>query len=260
MATPEPPRDAPSPDDRGAGPDGQATDPSPPVPARPAPTVPAMRASDADRERVAAILRDAGGDGRLAVHELDERLDAAYAAVTRDDLDGLTADLVAAGPRVQAGAPGRVVVHGTDGGTRWVVAVMGGAQRGGRWRLGRRCTALAVMGGADLDLTHAEFDDRDVHLRVVSIMGGSDVRVPDHMNVVVSDLGLMGGNDVRIGESTPDPGGPTLHLHLVSVMGGSNVRRGPKRTRRERREERERRRVERHGGDHGGGHGPPPGR
>ncbi|MEV4422535.1 DUF1707 domain-containing protein [Patulibacter sp. NPDC049589] len=216
------------------------------LPARTGPPAPpALRASDADRERTADVLREAGGDGRLSVHELDERLDAAYAAVTRDDLEGLTTDLVATPSHAPAPAAGtgRVVVRGGDAGTRWLVAVMGGVDRAGTWRIARRCTSISVMGGADLDLTHVEFDGQDVHLRVVCVMGGSDIRVPEHMNVSVSNLAIMGGNEVRIGHETPDPGGPTLHLHLVSVMGGSNVERGPKRSRRERRAEREERRA-----------------
>ena len=40
-----------------------------------------LRASDADRERVAEVLRAAAGDGRLTLEELDERLDAVFAAV-----------------------------------------------------------------------------------------------------------------------------------------------------------------------------------
>jgi hypothetical protein len=214
---------------------------------------PSLRASDADRERVASVLRDAGGDGRLTVHELDERLDAAYAAVTHDDLAGLTTDLVAPGPSPAAPgstAPSRVVVRDADDGTRWLVAIMGGVERKGAWRLGRRCTSLSIMGGSDLDLTQVEFDAHDVHLRVICVMGGTEVRVPDHMNVVISDFGLMGGNDARIGPARPDPGGPTLHLQLVSIMGGSSVKRGPRRSRKERRELRRREREEQSGGGH----------
>ncbi|CAB4901512.1 unannotated protein [freshwater metagenome] len=204
------------------------------------PAVPALRASDADRERVAAVLREAGGDGRLTVDELDERLDAAYAAVTRADLATLTLDLVATGVAHPAGhGPRRVPVVRDGGGSRWMVAVMGAVDRGGVWRLARRATSISVMGGTDLDLTRVELGAQEVRLTVLCVMGGADVRVPDGMNVVVSSVGIMGANDVRIGEATPDPGGPTLHLRLVSVMGGTNVRRGPRRSRRERREQRE---------------------
>jgi hypothetical protein len=52
-----------------------------------------MRASDQDREEVAALLGDAFAAGRLTQDELDERCAAAYAARTWGELDDLTADL-----------------------------------------------------------------------------------------------------------------------------------------------------------------------
>ncbi|MFD0349018.1 DUF1707 domain-containing protein [Kitasatospora aburaviensis] len=52
-----------------------------------------MRASDADRERVAELLRDAYAEGRLDVEEHAERIEAAYAAKTLGDLVPLTRDL-----------------------------------------------------------------------------------------------------------------------------------------------------------------------
>ncbi|HZV74698.1 MAG TPA: DUF1707 domain-containing protein [Conexibacter sp.] len=56
---------------------------------------PALRASDAERERTAVILRDHAAAGRLTPEELDERLDAAYAARTVGELDALVHDLPA---------------------------------------------------------------------------------------------------------------------------------------------------------------------
>ena len=60
---------------------------------------PDIRASDAERERVATLLRDHAAEGRLEVDELDERLRRAYAARTRSELDVLTADLPPRLPR-----------------------------------------------------------------------------------------------------------------------------------------------------------------
>lgn len=57
-----------------------------------------MRASDADREAVAERLRVALGEGRLDLAEYDDRLRAAYAAITMGDLARLTADLPAPVP------------------------------------------------------------------------------------------------------------------------------------------------------------------
>jgi DUF1707 SHOCT-like domain len=59
-----------------------------------------IRASTADRERVARLLHDAFAEGRLDVAELDERLAAAYAAKTIGELRPLTADLPAGNPGV----------------------------------------------------------------------------------------------------------------------------------------------------------------
>ncbi len=54
---------------------------------------PAVRASDAERDQAAEILRAAYAEGRLTRPELDERIDVAYAAKTRADLGDLTGDL-----------------------------------------------------------------------------------------------------------------------------------------------------------------------
>jgi murein DD-endopeptidase MepM/ murein hydrolase activator NlpD len=52
-----------------------------------------MRAADADRQTVADRLKTALDEGRLDLHEYDERLQRAYAAKTYGDLDGLLTDL-----------------------------------------------------------------------------------------------------------------------------------------------------------------------
>ena len=55
--------------------------------------VPDLRASDAERERVARFLRDHAAEGRLTPDELGDRVGAAYAAVTLGDLRALVTDL-----------------------------------------------------------------------------------------------------------------------------------------------------------------------
>ncbi len=55
-----------------------------------------MRAADADRDRVAALLNTAYVDGRLSKDEYDDRLDAALSARTYAELDRVIADLPAA--------------------------------------------------------------------------------------------------------------------------------------------------------------------
>jgi Domain of unknown function (DUF1707)/Cell wall-active antibiotics response 4TMS YvqF len=197
------------------------------------PNPPALRASDADRERAADTLRRAAGDGRLTIEELDERLRSAYDARTRAELELLVADVVA--PDAAARAAQRMPVRRGEGGTGWVVAIMSGSDRQGRWRLAPRCTVLNIMGGSNLDLNDAELSAEQTELRVISIMGGADIYVPEGLNVEVSDFAFMGGNEVDDRQARTDPDGPVLRVRFFSLMGGSNLRRGRKRRRDERR-------------------------
>jgi hypothetical protein len=70
-----------------------------------------MRASNADRERTADVLRAGFAEGRLTKEEYDERVDVALRAGTYGELDWLVSDLphgpnpAAAVPAVYAPAP-----------------------------------------------------------------------------------------------------------------------------------------------------------
>src|ERR1044072_4839669 len=109
-----------------------------------------LRISDADRHQVAEVLREAAGEGRIDFEELDERLEATYAARTYADLVPITADL----PVARVGSS-PVVVDGPD--SERHLAILSGLERKGRWVVPREMSVLAMMGGADLDLREARF-------------------------------------------------------------------------------------------------------
>src|SRR3954453_19400426 len=205
-------------------------------------SLPELRASDADREQTAEVLRRAAGDGRLTMDELEERLQVTYESRTHAELERLTADVLAPDA---ARAPVR---HGGEGGAGWLVSIMGGRDRKGRWRVGRHLKVVDIMGGSNVDLNDAELPPGDLQITVVAIMGGSEIRVPEGLNVEVSDFALMGGNDIRVGDETPDPGGPTLRIRMLAIMGGSSVKRGRRRSKAERRALRDERRALKHAG------------
>jgi hypothetical protein len=80
----------------------------------------AVRASDGERERVATLVSDAAGEGRLTLAEAEERLDRLYATKFRHELAEFVADLPArederpapgTPPRGRAGVPARLRVH-----------------------------------------------------------------------------------------------------------------------------------------------------
>ena len=69
-----------------------------------------LRASDADRERIAERLRAATAEGRLVAEELEERLGAVFSARTYGELDAVVADLPA--ERTQRSATTPLLVKG----------------------------------------------------------------------------------------------------------------------------------------------------
>src|ERR1700759_1565397 len=149
------------------------------MPPRPAPRD--LRASDADREQVIALLGEALADGRLAHEEYSERMPLALSARTLGDLAVLTKDLAA--PHDQP-----VQVHGGQP----VTALFTGAERRGRWVVPSALTCVAVRGEVLLDLTEAIMQDRHVVLTVYVLFGKIRLTVPPGVEVVMNGSGLLG--------------------------------------------------------------------
>ena len=141
-----------------------------------------LRISDSERHQVAEILREAAGEGRLDIDELDQRLEATYAARTYADLVPITLDLPAT--RTSGRSPGRAaaspdVVPGADRESHF--AILSGLSRKGVWVVPEQMTILAMMGGAELDLRRAKFAAPEVVITINAFMGGAQVIVgPPH--------------------------------------------------------------------------------
>ncbi|MET7649462.1 DUF1707 domain-containing protein [Streptomyces sp. NPDC005486] len=210
-----------------------------------APGLPDLRASDADRERVAEVLRDALAEGRLDMAEFEERLEETYKARTYGELTPITRDLPVAGvtpssvvslnkePLADGSWAGRIV--GGEGSSTWAVAVLSGFQRRGRWTVPRRFTCFAFWGGGEIDLREANFAAGEVEINCVAIMGGVQIIVPPGVEVDVRGIGVMGGFDQRETGERGDPGAPRVIVGGFAFWGGVGVER--KKTRAARRQE-----------------------
>lgn len=181
--------------------------------------VPAIRASDADRERTATLLQAALADGRLTVDEFGERSASAYAATTRDELAVLTRDLAA----TSAVLPPRAHEPAAETSPP-VVAVFSGARRVGRWRPARRERAVAVFGGVELDLRDAELPAGGLQVSAWAVFGGVHLSVPDGVRVELSGFSLFGGREVQTGAERPAGEAYVVHVQAVAVFGGVHVR------------------------------------
>src|SRR6187397_899922 len=154
-----------------------------------------LRISDSERHQVAEILREAAGEGRLDLDELDQRLEATYAARTYADLVPITLDLPSHPHQrpVPAQRPRVVpdVVPGPDRESH--VAILSGLSRKGVWVVPRQMTILAMMGGAELDLRRAKFAAPEVTITINAFMGGAQVIVGPSTRVQMEGTGIMGG-------------------------------------------------------------------
>ena len=186
-----------------------------------------LRISDQERHQVAEILREAAGEGRLDLDELDSRLEATYAARTYADLVPITLDLPSHPhplPAVRAAASS-LVVPGPDKETH--VAIMSGFDRRGVWVVPEHLSVFCFWGGAELDLRQAKFAAQECVVTINAVMGGAQVIVPPHVNVKMEGTGIMGGYSGPSGlvDAELTPGSPTIRIRGVAIMGGVNVER-----------------------------------
>jgi uncharacterized protein DUF1707 len=189
------------------------------MPADP-PSPPALRASDADRDRVIELLRAAVADGRLDQAEFDERLDATLAARTIDALAPLTADLISA-PGSTGALPLPLPLAGTPTEPAAELITIkerhGTVRRDGRWTLPHRLVLRTVWCGVMLDLTNAVRSGPEliIELRV----RGGNVELVLAPGMVVDANGLaVRHSRLAISRDAGDNTPETLSVHLVGRM------------------------------------------
>jgi uncharacterized protein DUF1707 len=182
--------------------------------------VPAVRASDAERERTVEQLRDASAEGRLTLEEFVERMTNAYEARTHAELEVLTRDLPAVGSSVAVPASRRRP-------TRFLFSLFGSTEREGRIRVRRRVTCVAVFGNIDLDLRQATFERDVVTVIMFGAFAAADVYVPEGVEVDMRGLSLFGHARANGNDPAPRPGTPLVRVFAVSLWAGIDAWRVP---------------------------------
>jgi len=147
------------------------------------PAVPALRATDADRERTASLLQAAVADGRLSIGELDTMLESVYAAKSTAELSAIMADLRPDPARWSGAAP----MSTKD------VAVLSDFARQGRWLVGNTFRGTAIIGTGVIDLRQARFTGPETTIIANSILSSIYIVVPRDVEVHVAGTGIIGG-------------------------------------------------------------------
>lgn len=196
----------------------------------------------------------------LDVAEYEHRLALAHRAEAAADLERVTADLppLQAEPHTTAAPPVEDKPAPRSTATPaplqrpvgLAVALMGGAQRRGAWTPPRSLTAIALMGGVELDFREARLGPGVTEVTAFALMGDVEIIVPPTLHVETHGIGIMGGFDALDRSPTsPDPTEPVLRIRGLALMGGVEVktrlpgesaREARRRQRLERRQERRR--------------------
>lgn len=177
-----------------------------------------MRASDADRDRVAGLLGEALADGRLTAEEHGERIDALYATRTLAELAPLTADLGTAKRDVErpaSAAPARRI--GPQ------VAVLSSTMARPVGHVGGRIVCVAFVGSARIDLSHASLGEDGVEIVAQAIVGTVDVVVPPDALVTMTGLPLLG--DLSPTTEPGPAGGPHVKVSAFALLGSVTIHR-----------------------------------
>ncbi|WP_240197209.1 DUF1707 SHOCT-like domain-containing protein [Nonomuraea lactucae] len=173
----------------------------------------ALRASDADRDRVAAVLGEALASGRLTSVEHADRLDTAYTAKTLGELVPLTRDL----PDVAAThVPATVERQTIDSKFSKVI-------RKGRWVASRHTRLSARFGALIVDLSQAVLPGREITIEADARFSKLIVRVPDDARVIDEGGSVFGKRNVT-GGSEGD--GPIIRIVGRSMFAKVIVSRG----------------------------------
>ena len=187
-----------------------------------------LRISDEDRHKVAEVLRHAAGEGRIDLEELDERLEATYAAKTYGELVPITADLPVAGTGHPVPAPRPAsppAVHGPTYDSSF--SIMSECSRRGVWEVPAKHNAFSLMGSVTLDLREARFTARETVIEAYALMAGIDIVVNPYTVVIVEGVGIMGEfNEARTKVAAQvGPHSPVVRVKGLALMAGVSVKR-----------------------------------
>ena len=178
---------------------------------------PALRASDADRDRTIGLLREHMAEGRLTLEEFTQRMSGASLARTCEELDELARDL----PPAQAQAATRRRP------TRLLVSMLGSTEREGRLRLPRHVACVTAFGNVDLDLRQATLEGDVITIVALGAFGAIDVYVPEGIEVDLHGFALGGHKRAGGRDPRPQSGTPLVRVFAVSLFAGIDVWRVP---------------------------------
>lgn len=182
------------------------------------------------RSRTIEVLTEAFADDLIDVDAFEHRVDLAHRAESIEELASLRKDLA---PE-PAEEPATALVACSDDEAqallaaqprnRWLVAILGGHERKGAWRVPAKLKVITLLGGAELDFREAILAPGVTTVRILALLGGIEIIVPPTLAVECDGIGILGGfESMERAPRVPDPKQPLLRLQGAAILGGIEI-------------------------------------
>lgn len=104
----------------------------------------------------------------------------------------------------------------------YMVNVFSGSTRSGAFKLPKELRCVSIFSGTDIDLTHAQFCQDIVKIKVFSLFSGVDIYVPENVNVISKAFCIFGAIDNDVANSA-NSDAPTVVIEGLSIFSGVDI-------------------------------------
>jgi hypothetical protein len=117
------------------------------------------------------------------------------------------------------------VNYATEGAqaTETLINVLGESDRSGVWTVPRELKIYTFLGSSVLDFTNARFSSPHVTIKIVSILGGDKVYVPENINIVSKAFCILGSVKNRA-PSIASNQAPTITIEGVVLLSELSIK------------------------------------
>jgi len=179
------------------------------------------------REEVIDTLIYNYSHGVISSEAFERRLDQAMASKSHQEIFDLTADLDKTTDSEFTSQKERqfnVNYAASDiDETETIVNILGGSSRSGQWKVPSEIRIITIFGGADIDFTDAIFTTPNVTIKTLCLFGGTDISVPEDINVISKAFCILGGID-NSAPSIASRQAPTLTIEGLVMFGGLDIK------------------------------------
>lgn len=166
--------------------------------------------------------------GELSYEAFERRLDQAMELQCHKTLVALTEDLPLTVDKAfveskkQDLAPN--FVQGETEDVDYMVNVFSGSNHGGTFRLPKELRYFSIFSGTDVDLTHAQFCQDVVRIKVFSLFSGDTIYVPENVNVISKAFCIFGSVDNSVATHVNvNSNAPTVIIEGLSIFSSVDI-------------------------------------